>query len=163
MTNLALKSPFPYFGGKSRIASAAWERFGDVPNYVTGERAYRQHQPGARLVLAKLSSRGPATTAVRGSHRGVVMRIYISGPITGRPDYREEFGRAERELRRRGHRVVNPARSLQPGWTWHDYIRRDLRWLAICSGICLLPGWQHSAGARIELAHAISWGLGVMR
>lgn len=27
-------APFPYFGGKSRVASLVWERFGDVPNYV---------------------------------------------------------------------------------------------------------------------------------
>jgi len=29
-----LKSPFPYFGGKSLVATMVWERFGDVPNYV---------------------------------------------------------------------------------------------------------------------------------
>jgi DNA adenine methylase len=29
-----LKAPFPYFGGKSRIASQVWARFGDVANYV---------------------------------------------------------------------------------------------------------------------------------
>lgn len=29
-----LKSPFPYFGGKSRIAGMVWERFGQVQNYV---------------------------------------------------------------------------------------------------------------------------------
>ena len=29
-----LKAPFPYFGGKSRIAGAVWERLGDVENYV---------------------------------------------------------------------------------------------------------------------------------
>lgn len=29
-----LKAPFPYFGGKSRVAAIVWERFGDVPNYV---------------------------------------------------------------------------------------------------------------------------------
>jgi len=29
-----LKSPFPYFGAKSRIASEVWARFGDAPNYV---------------------------------------------------------------------------------------------------------------------------------
>ncbi len=29
-----LRSPFPYFGGKSRVASAVWGRFGDVKNYV---------------------------------------------------------------------------------------------------------------------------------
>jgi len=29
-----LKSPYPYFGGKSSVASVVWNRFGDVPNYV---------------------------------------------------------------------------------------------------------------------------------
>ena len=30
----ALQAPFPWFGGKSRVAPLVWERFGDVPNYV---------------------------------------------------------------------------------------------------------------------------------
>jgi len=29
-----LQAPFPYFGGKSRIALEVWKRFGDVRNYV---------------------------------------------------------------------------------------------------------------------------------
>jgi hypothetical protein len=29
-----IEVPFPYFGGKRRIAHLVWERFGDVPNYV---------------------------------------------------------------------------------------------------------------------------------
>jgi len=29
-----LKAPFPWFGGKSRVAHLVWERFGGVPNYV---------------------------------------------------------------------------------------------------------------------------------
>lgn len=29
-----IKAPFPYFGGKSRVADVVWQRFGDVPNYV---------------------------------------------------------------------------------------------------------------------------------
>lgn len=29
-----MKAPFPWFGGKSRVAHLVWERFGDVPNYV---------------------------------------------------------------------------------------------------------------------------------
>ena len=30
----ALRAPFPWFGGKSRVAHIVWERFGDVRNYV---------------------------------------------------------------------------------------------------------------------------------
>ena len=34
MSRQPLKAPFPYFGGKSRVAAAVWERLGDVPSYV---------------------------------------------------------------------------------------------------------------------------------
>lgn len=34
MTTELLKAPFPYFGGKSRVAKIVWEHFGDVKNYV---------------------------------------------------------------------------------------------------------------------------------
>jgi hypothetical protein len=30
----ALKSPFPFFGGKRRVGHLVWQRFGDVQNYV---------------------------------------------------------------------------------------------------------------------------------
>ena len=31
---MALKAPFPWFGGKSKIAPVVWERLGNTPNYV---------------------------------------------------------------------------------------------------------------------------------
>jgi hypothetical protein len=31
---VTLKAPFPWFGGKSRVAEIVWDRFGDVDNYV---------------------------------------------------------------------------------------------------------------------------------
>jgi len=31
---MTLKAPFPYFGGKSRIAGEVWQRFGKPSNYV---------------------------------------------------------------------------------------------------------------------------------
>lgn len=34
MTVAALKAPFPYFGGKSKIASLVWSRLGCVDNYI---------------------------------------------------------------------------------------------------------------------------------
>lgn len=50
------KPPFPWFGGKSRVASIVWERFGDVRNYVEpffGSGAVllnRPHQPQIETV-----------------------------------------------------------------------------------------------------------------
>ena len=29
-----MKAPFPWFGGKSKVADIVWDRFGNVPNYV---------------------------------------------------------------------------------------------------------------------------------
>lgn len=34
MTAQILKAPFPWFGGKSRVAPLVWDHFGDVANYV---------------------------------------------------------------------------------------------------------------------------------
>lgn len=31
---MILRAPFPWFGGKSRVAHVVWEAFGNVPNYV---------------------------------------------------------------------------------------------------------------------------------
>lgn len=31
---MTLKAPFPWFGGKRRVADVVWRAFGDVPNYV---------------------------------------------------------------------------------------------------------------------------------
>jgi hypothetical protein len=54
-----LKAPFPYFGGKSRVAHIVWDRFGDVPNFVEpffGSGAVllgRPHAPGTETVNDK--------------------------------------------------------------------------------------------------------------
>lgn len=52
----AHKSPFPWFGGKSRAAHLVWPRFGNVPNYVEpffGSGAVllaRPHAPGNEII-----------------------------------------------------------------------------------------------------------------
>jgi hypothetical protein len=53
-----LRAPFPWFGGKSRVADLVWSRFGDVPNYVEpffGSGAvllgrYKHHAPHTETV-----------------------------------------------------------------------------------------------------------------
>lgn len=51
-----MKAPFPWFGGKSRVAHVVWDRFGNVPNYVepfAGSLAVllgRPHAPGTETV-----------------------------------------------------------------------------------------------------------------
>lgn len=51
-----MKPPFPWFGGKSRVAHLVWQRFGNVPNYIEpffGSGAVlfaRPHEPKVETV-----------------------------------------------------------------------------------------------------------------
>jgi hypothetical protein len=97
-------------------------------------------------------------------------KVYISGPMSGLPEnnYPAFDARAD-ELRRQGYRVVNPASigralahrhedlGLEPP-TWMDHIIEDLRFLAVCDAITLLPRWAGSRGAVIESFFATHTG-----
>ena len=90
------------------------------------------------------------------------MKIYISGPITGKD--REAVGHAFEEAKRfiseAGHTPVSP---LENGLTaearYKDHIVRDLDLMLGCEAILLLYGWNKSKGCRIEHFVAINMGL----
>lgn len=80
-------------------------------------------------------------------------RIYLSGPMTGIEDFNfPAFHAKAAQLREAGFDVVNPA-EIQTDTTasWEDCLRQDIAELVTCTGIHLLPGWQHSRGAKLEL------------
>lgn len=87
------------------------------------------------------------------------MKIYVSGPMTGYPAYNAPaFSAAEHRLADQGHDVINPARhGIIEGWSWVDYMREALRDLAKADMVCVLPGWEVSRGASLEvhIAHAL--------
>lgn len=88
------------------------------------------------------------------------MRIYISGPITGRDRNVtvEAFANAEAMLIKRGHIVVNPLRiaeQLPEGSDWKDYMAADLPALFGCDAIYQLDGWRGSNGCKLENQAAI--------
>lgn len=88
--------------------------------------------------------------------------VYISGPMRGYPDHNyPAFNEAADVLRDYGYEVVNPADNFQ-GRTDLDqttYLRVDVGVMAEkCNAIFFLPGWQNSAGARLEWM--VAQGLG---
>lgn len=87
--------------------------------------------------------------------------IYISGPITGHPDYARTFAQAAASLRSAGHQnVYNPAEHQIPGATWAEYMRIDITFITTeATGICLLNGWENSRGATLEVDVAKALGL----
>jgi hypothetical protein len=114
----------------------------------------------------------------------LVARIYVSGAITGRPldEARKQFEEVCWRLAERGYEPVNPfdvpphpacdcpipfeeamgAVGAGGGHDWGCYLRGDLAAMLDCDAILMLPGWESSHGARLELTVAAAVGLRVM-
>ena len=89
------------------------------------------------------------------------MRVYISGPITGVPDYMEKFEAAEKELVEKGFAVVNPAKinyGMPDDMTYEEYMEIDIKLIDMCDVICMLRGWKMSRGANREYGYALGKG-----
>ena len=112
------------------------------------------------------------------------MKVYIVGPMGGRIDNNySAFFDAESMITRLGHKAINPARldstdtnqdisealkdaiasikdNNKNGWEY--YIRRDLSQLMEADALCVLPGWQDSRGASIEVNLANSVNMPIL-
>ena len=80
------------------------------------------------------------------------MKIYIAGKITGDPKYRDRFREEAEKLEGLGHIVLNPAELLE-GMSKAEYMRICFAMIDRADTVFLLPGWQGSAGARLEQAY----------
>lgn len=105
------------------------------------------------------------------------MRLYLAGPMTGMKWYNfPAFDQARFDLEVRGHVIYSPAdisreMGFDPLVRWpeglcdwsqtpddfilYDVILRDIGVLLKCEGVCMLPGWEDSKGAKAEHAIAI--------
>lgn len=90
------------------------------------------------------------------------MAIYIAGPMRGVHDYNyPRFNEEARRLRKAGHEVVNPAENFdgRQDLPRHKYLARGVQDLILnCDSIGVLPGWELSEGARLEVQIALSLG-----
>lgn len=87
------------------------------------------------------------------------MRIYISGKITGTTDFMERFAEAERKLKEKGHKVLNPAHanSYMPDDATHkEYMKISFALLDMADAIYMLEGWKDSKGANQEYGYALA-------
>ena len=102
----------------------------------------------------------------QGQHQPTVSGalVYISGPMTDLPrlNYPAFFAAAE-QLRSKGWPTVNPADSALPlDLPWATYLRADIVILAGCTHVALLPGWERSKGAKLEVRIAKALGMACM-
>lgn len=91
------------------------------------------------------------------------LRVYLSGPMTGLPQFNfPAFTEEAAKLRDLGFDVVNPA-EINPDTTmpWHLCMRADIRALCDCDAVALMTGWHRSQGAALELHVGQRMGLDV--
>lgn len=92
------------------------------------------------------------------------MAIYISGPMTGYPEYNfPAFRSAANRLRAIGLEVISPHEFGEGGdQSWADYLRKDLlAMLEHCDSVATLHGWEKSRGAQLEVHVANTLGMRV--
>jgi DNA-binding transcriptional regulator YdaS (Cro superfamily) len=92
--------------------------------------------------------------------------VYISGPMTGIADLNFPAFHAEaRRLRNLGLRVINPAEVQLPADSpWATFLRVDLiDLLTHCDTVVVLPGWDRSKGAQLEVFVARQLGMRVVK
>lgn len=100
-------------------------------------------------------------------------RVYLAGPMRGLPKYNfPAFDEARDKLRALGYTVISPA-DLDRDADFHETdeytpdflyaaMRRDIEAILKVDQIVLLPGWENSAGCKIELTVAGALGLPVV-
>lgn len=88
-------------------------------------------------------------------------KVYISGKVTGDPNYREKFLEEENRLFSLGYEPVNPAACISSAEKWSKAMRTALRAMLLCDGVSLLSDWKKSKGAKIEARLARELGLDV--
>jgi hypothetical protein len=80
--------------------------------------------------------------------------------MTGLPEFNyPEFRRCAADLRAAGYAVESPAENDNPSGEWADWMRLGIAQVLRVEGIALLPGWEESKGATLELHVAKQLGL----
>lgn len=92
------------------------------------------------------------------------MKVYISGQMTGLPEFNfPAFHAAAAKLRAMQYEVINPAEiDPEPGKPWAEYMKKDIKALVDCDAVCTLDGWQRSRGASFEVYVATQLGIQVL-
>lgn len=100
------------------------------------------------------------------AHMGKRRKIYLSGPMTGYPEFNyPHFNRVAGELRKMGHEVYNPAEFKYDEPTFPARKAFAEYSAYICNEadtIVLLTGWEKSLGVSAELALAKNCGLEII-
>jgi hypothetical protein len=97
------------------------------------------------------------------------MKLYLAGPMRGYPEYNfPAFHAMSKRLRAAGHDVYSPAEAdekedkntskIAPEEAeakFAYYLSRDIGAIARQKAVAVLPGWEKSSGAKLEVHFAL--------
>jgi DNA adenine methylase len=158
MSTSVLKAPFPYFGGKSKVAPLIWDRFGDVANYV---------EPFAGSLAVLLGRPTPPGTETVNDVDHLLTNAWRA--IQADPDAVAHWASwpvSECDLHARHLWLVNRAEVRERMMTEPDYFDAKVAgwWIwGACAWIG--SGWCRNAGRGInrQLPHVGDAGRGINR
>lgn len=92
------------------------------------------------------------------------MIVYISGQMSGKENYENDFKEAECWLKLKGHTAINPSclNGILPFEDYSQFMAVDFKLIDLSEAIFMLDGWQNSKGAKSELAYAKSLNKKIM-
>ncbi len=160
---MTLRAPFPWFGGKSRVAHVVWDRFGDVPNYVepfAGSLAVllsRPTEPGTETVNDLDTYLANFWRAVQADP--VEVALWAGWPVNecdlhARHKWLARFGPDFHERMKAEPEFYNP--KVAGWWVWGV-----ASWIG--SGWCSLPRLRGDGAPPEQLPHLGDAGRGLHR
>lgn len=80
-------------------------------------------------------------------------KIYISGPISDDPEYKEKFRAAHQMLEQCGFDVLDPTElvKVSDDKDYTDYLSEAVWHMLKADELYMLKGWSRSTGAKLEL------------
>lgn len=81
------------------------------------------------------------------------MIVFLSGPISGNPNYQNDFAQWVQYCATLGIGTINPA-DMPEGLRLADYMRTSLAQVEAADAILMLPGSDKSRGCEIERLYA---------
>ena len=145
-----------------RVMDELVEAYGNKPDLVLDTLARLNVE--WREVVERDSSLFAEVAASRRRLFGApsVKRIYLAGPMSGIDAFNYPLFFAESDrLHKLGYSVENPAANPEQA-DWASYLRVALTQMLTCEGVALLPGWERSRGACLEVHVAEALGMPVV-
>ena len=163
-----VQSQAPTLSAQERRSVSALIMHFDAEAENVSEREAQRYEDGLiarclRMALLSGSSlRVPDATQTLSDE---VRDFYLSGPMTGYAEFNyPAFAANTKRLRDAGHTVWNPAEHFagRTDMQYADYIKADVAQVMLSRAVAVLPGWEKSKGAALEVHLARVLGLPVV-